>query len=677
MKKLVSLFFMLLMVSAAVAQNRAMLLEEHFNGTSMPQGWAINGMGASNWYVSATDNAGGEPNELMLYYNPSFNGTSRLVTPAVDLTGIESAVFSFKHYLDNYSGSHVLGIATSSDDGQTWNEAWQQSYVNDGAYQVLQNISTPDFGKQNVKFCISYTGYSYNFDNWYFDDVQLFVLENVDLMLSSVNIPNIITKGEVVPVNFNVTNYGVTPVTSLEVSYQVNDNEPVVETFNGNIPSLGSATFAFSTPISELPGGYQLTTTILSVNGSEDDNPDNNVKVRSFAYAFGYTAKVPMIEHFSSSSCGPCVNANNYMNNFCQTNAGGFTYVKYCMNWPGNGDPYYIQDGYIRRVYYGVSAVPEIHLDAIARSTGAMQGAFNSACQLPGYVDIRGMFTVEGSVINVSFDLMSYVAMEGVRLFVTVNEKETHNNVGGNGETTFHHVLMKMLPDGEGTPLTLEGCETRHFDFTYDMSSTHVEEMNDLEVAVFLQNYGSKEIFNSHFLNEEGEYPAPVENLMMTSEDLEEGGLVTATWDAPANSNPMGYKVILNGEIMEELTTELSYSFESESDVFNVIEVQAIYENCTSVMAATWINYIWNVQEGSQPLCRLFPNPAQDIVFVEAAENLETVRVYNALGVLVDQVRCNGQSKQISTAKYSNGVYFIEMNTENGHSITRRLVVTH
>ena len=677
MKKLVSLLFVLLIATAAIAQNRAMLLEEHFNGTAMPQGWTIDGMGTSNWHLSATDNAGGEANEMWLYYNPQFNGTSRLVTPALDLTGVNNVVFTFKHYLDNYQGSHILGIATSSDDGQTWNTGWQQNYASDGNYLVLQTIETPDMGKDNVKFCIFYTGNSYNIDNWFFDDIQIFTLENKDLMLASISIPTIANKDEVIPVNFTVTNYGLTPITRFEMSYQMNDHEPVVETFTGNVASLGNATFVFSTPISELPGSYLLRMEILSVNDTEDDNPDNNVKEKSFAYSYGSTAMVPMIEHFSSSSCSPCVSTNNVMNTFCNNNAGAFTYTKYAMNWPGSGDPYYNQDGYTRRIYYGVSAVPTVYLDAVARSASAVQSAFNSECQLPSFADIRGVFTMEGSVINVSFDLMTYVAMEGARLYVCVNEKETHNNIGGNGETTFHHVMMKMLPDGEGTTLSLEGCDVRHFDFTYDMSSTFVEEMNDLEVAVFLQDYGSKRIFNSHFLNEGGEYPAPVENLMMTFEDLEEGGLATATWDAPTLATPLGYKVIVDGEVMEELTTNLSYSFNTASEQFHVVEVQAIYETGTSIMVATGLNYIWNNEEVAQIPCRLFPNPAQDRVRIETTENLVTVNVYNALGVLVDQYRCNGQHQQINTAKLSNGVYLIEMNTENGQSMTRRLVVTH
>ena len=191
MRKSLLFVFVLLFATAAMAQNRAVLLQESFDGATMPAGWSAQDH-ASNWSISTTQNAGGAPNELKLFYNPQFNGTTHFMSPAVDLTGINSVVFSFKHCLDNYSGSHTLGIATSSDNGTTWNEGWRQTYSSDGVYTVSQEISTPDMGNANVKFCIFYTGNSYNIDNWYFDDIMIFTLENLDLGLVSATLPDLL-----------------------------------------------------------------------------------------------------------------------------------------------------------------------------------------------------------------------------------------------------------------------------------------------------------------------------------------------------------------------------------------------------------------------------------------------------------------------------------------------------
>ena len=220
MKKTLLFTLALFLATAMMAQNRAVILEESFNDNSFPAGWSIAGLGTQNWVISGTDNAGGQANELHLNWSPQFNGVSRLVSPVIDLTGYSSVIISFKHYLDNYSGSHTLGIATTSDGGTTWNQGWTQNYSADGGYVVNQEISTDDMGSANFQFCIFYSGSSYNFDNWYFDDILVFNLENLDLAVTGSTMPDIATIGDL-PVSMKVMNYGVTPITSIDASYEV------------------------------------------------------------------------------------------------------------------------------------------------------------------------------------------------------------------------------------------------------------------------------------------------------------------------------------------------------------------------------------------------------------------------------------------------------------------------
>lgn len=565
-----------------MAQNRASILKESFDGSTIPAGWTIAGSGTGNWSISPTNNAGGMANELKMSWDPQFNGTSRFVSPAVDLTGIESVRFLFKHALNNYSGAHTIGIATSSDGGATWNTGWSQSYSSSNSWSVSQEITTPDMGHENVKFCLFYTGNSYNMNYWYFDNIDVFVLENLDLGISSTSLPNTVTCGNV-EMGFNVFNYGAETITSVEATYQVAGFSPVTETFNVNIPSLGQGTMTFETPAVLIPGDYTVSFTINKVNGEVDDDATNDTHVKSFVAAPVSVARIPMIEHFSSSTCGPCVNVNNQMLVFCNNNPGRFTYTKYQMNWPGNGDPYYTAEGGVRRQYYGVNAVPEVFLDGL--ETSVNQSIFNNEASVPAFMDVRGSFNVEGNTINVKVDIMPYFDTQA-RVFVSVNEKETHNNVGSNGETSFHHVFMKMLPNGQGSTVDFFTNELQHLEFTQDMSSTHVEEMSDLEVSIWVQNYVTKELYNSHFAYEYTDvHPYPVENLAMVRN--EEDNNMEVTWDAPANGNPIGYDVYLNGERVLEGITDTNYSFDIEPDVYYVAGVIALYpDEETSVMSS-------------------------------------------------------------------------------------------
>lgn len=574
MKKTLLFIVAILMSVSVFAQTRTTFISEHFDGSAMPEGWQVMENGASCWSISATQNAGGIANELKLYYSPQFNGTSRMVMPAVDLTGVSSVVVSFKHCLDNYQGSHTLGVATTSDDGATWNVAWSQSYSSDGQWNINQVVSTPDMGNSNVRFCIYYTGNSYNIDNWYFDDIEIFTQENLDLQLASIDVNSVLGAG-VNDIKCTVINKGVENVNEITMSYQL-DNEPtVVETFTVNLSTFASTELTFSQPVTFIPGSYNLTLNIEAVNGVNDDDPNNNTLEKTIGVALGSTQRIPMIEHFSSSTCGPCVSVNTQMLNFTNTHPGMFTYTKYQMNWPGNGDPYYTAEGGTRRTYYGVSAVPQCFLDGEDQGYAAVQTTvFDQHYANPAFADVRGSFNVSGNIITVKVDFMSYYDLNTAKAFVSVNEKETHNNVGGNGETSFHHIFMKFLTEATGNPVNIEAGNYQHFEFTQDMSGTHVEEMTDLEVSAWLQEYGTKEMLNSHFLYEYTDiHPYPVQNLAVNVNN----GTLVAGWAAPEGGNALSYNVYINGEIAGNVTaTEFTTSVAEE---FNVVAVEALYQD--------------------------------------------------------------------------------------------------
>ena len=678
MKKTLLFAFAMLFATAMMAQNRAVLLQESFDDTSMPAGWSVAGLGLGNWSVSPTNNAGGAANEMHLTWSPQFNGLSRLVTPAVDLTGINSLVFSFKHALDNYTGNNIIGIATTSDGGTTWNEAWSQGYNTSNSWTVSQEISTPDMGQANVQFCIFFNGNSYNINDWYFDDIMVFTLENLDLAITSPTLPDFIGSGETA-FGINVFNFGATTVTSVEATYEVEGMEPITETFEVEIPSLGSETLIFPTTTLLSPGTYNVAYSINLVNGQEDDVLDNNTAEKAVFAAIGTAERIPMIEHFSSSTCGPCVSVNTAMLNFCNNNPGRFTYTKYQMNWPGNGDPYYTAEGGTRRDYYGVNAVPQCFLDGEDQGYAAVQQTvFDQHAERTAFVDIRGSFVVEGNTINIKADIIPFIDADA-RVFVSVNEKETHNNVGGNGETSFHHVFMKMLPDAQGTTVNLVTCEPQHFEFTQDMSGTHVEEMSDLEVSIWVQNYDSKEMFNSRFAYEyTEEHPYAVENLTLIQDEEAEENTMVASWDAPTMGNPTGYNVYVNNELVAENISDLSYTFAGELGAFYTVAVVALYgDDKTSIKMLTGMENTWSVEEVAASVCKVYPNPANSQVRIEAENDIESVMVYNMLGALVETVNADSKTVNINLNQYSNGVYFFNIRQSNGVVTNQRVVVSH
>ena len=673
MKKCFLLVIPLFFTMALQGQNRALLLSESFDGSNIPSGWTVAGIGQNNWTISETRNAGGEKNELMLKHNPTFIGISRFVSPAIDLTGKSNVVVSFKHYLDNYSGSHTIGIATTSDGGATWNDAWSETYNADGRYEVRQIVETSDIGQANVQFCIYYSGNSLNIDYWYFDDIVIYNLEDSDGDLDAIEVPDLVTVGYNT-VAFRLINKGSSVITSLEASYQFEGHEWVTETFNTNMEPLAAETFTFTTPTFLEAENYLLTVNLLKVNGATDDDPENNVLSKTVSVNISLTERIPMIEHFSASTCVPCVNVNNLMLQFTQNNPGKFTYTKYPEHFPGSGDPYYYSEVGVRDNYYDVPWVPYVLLDGVPQDGALTLEAFDAELEKQALVEIRGAFDVEGNRIMVTADLMAYAKLENVVAYVTVNEKTTTGNVGTNGETSFHHILMKMLPNASGTTLTITAGEYEHLDFDVDLSSTHVEEMNDLEVAVWLQKYSTKEVYNSHYLYEYTTHPYPVENLLLSANE----NTVTATWEAPATGNPTGYDVFINGELVVENHPALTYTINPTENDYNVVEVRAVYEGeKTSVKALKGLFIPLSVSEQVSQAVRLYPNPSDESVFVTSDADLQAIKLYDIAGRLVRHMTIRGTTTELGVKDLDGGIYFIQAIYSDGNTTTQKLVVTH
>lgn len=669
MKKTLLFIAAVLMSASMFAQTRTTFINEHFDSSSAPSGWNVMGAGTNNWGISATQNAGGAANELVLVWSPQFNGTSRMVMPAVDLTGISSVVVSFKHALDNYTGSHTLGIATSSDGGATWNEGWSQSYASSSSWSVTQNITTTDMGHSDVLFCLFYTGNSYNINNWYFDDIEIFSMENHDLSLVSIDVVSVL-ESSTIDIKATVQNKGLEAINGFTLAYQLNDMEMVEETFNESLASLATKQVTFSTPVYLAPGTYELTVGTLE----EDDDPSNNIVSKTINVALGNTQRVVMIEHFSSSTCGPCVSVNTTMGNLTNnaTNAGKFTYTKYQMNWPGNGDPYYTEEGGVRRQFYGVNAVPNVVLEGTnLGATAATQNQLDTHYNTPAFADVRGSFNVDGNNITVKVDFMSYFDMTVEKAFVTVNEKMTTGNVGGNGETSFHHVFMKFLTSPSGDDLNITAGECQHFEWTQNMAGTHVEEMTDLEVSAWIQNIASHEVMNSHFMYEYTDiHPYPVRDFVI--EEAENG--VSLTWNDPEGGNAVAYNVYLNGELLAENLTETQYNYPCEYGYY-VFAVEALYESgMTSVKMVKDFEYKDHtaVAESKENIYSIYPNPTDGNFTVEGAD-MTRIEVYNLVGQKVYEAQ--GKTVTVNASSWNKGIYMINIYDQNGSTKTQKLMV--
>lgn len=108
-------------------------------------------------------------------------------------------------------------------------------------------------------------------------------------------------------------------------------------------------------------------------------------------------------------------------------------------------------------------------------------------------------------------------------------------------------------------------------------------------------------------------------------------------------------------------------------------KVTAFRSYCESTPA--WVNenqdYVYvavtSVNEDSNEGCKVYPNPANAMVCVEA-EGMEQVTIYNVMGQVVYQQHCSEDGVVISTSDLVSGIYTISIKTAQGN-LTKRFSV--
>lgn len=96
----------------------------------------------------------------------------------------------------------------------------------------------------------------------------------------------------------------------------------------------------------------------------------------------------------------------------------------------------------------------------------------------------------------------------------------------------------------------------------------------------------------------------------------------------------------------------------------------------TSTKLKTGYVYIGGVgiSENDQNSVKVFPNPANDFVTVQAITTIKNIQVYNLAGQLVFEQTSNAKSVTVKTSSLSAGVYNLKATLENG-TINKKIII--
>jgi hypothetical protein len=666
------LLFAVLVASCTTLFGQVFVWEGFDGGQMPPTGWSLQGY-PDQWSVSVSNNAGGSaPEAMFTYYNAT--GTSRLISPTYDLTGFTTIKLSFRHFYDWYANGPTIGLATRANNG-TWHDVWKITPTgNSGPSQLDFDVSNSDVGSSSFQFCFYISGNLYNVDYWYLDNILMFNPLNLDAGMLSIGTEKYFTSKA--PVTGTIMNFGLTAISSLEINWQLDGAGTVYSsTFTGlSIPTLGNYSFTCTDSVDAPIGEHNLAVWINQVNGAPDNDSGNDTLSKDLYKVCFNVYRPPCFEEFTSSTCSPCAAFNTGFVPWCEAHAGEITLIKYQMNWPGAGDPYYTAEGGDRRNYYGVSWVPWLVTNGTFTNTDMteVQSVFDEQSAKPGLLKIASTHTITGTNISVTTDILPFANFSNMRVHVIVFENVTTQNTGGNGETEFHHVMMKMMPDANGTTVNFTDRNPYTLTLSADLSGTNVEEYDDLGVIIIIQDYSSKEIFQSAYSVQDKTYNTEAhlsginvdgnplagfdQNVFSYDMTLAEGStvipVVTATPVDPNATVIIVPTLSLPGEttidvFSEDLMTHLSYGVN-----FHLPGVGLDEKNNSA---------------------RVYPNPSRGMVYIMGAEH-SLISVTSTSGV--EWLRMNDFSgTTLNLSNLPDGVYSINIRKTDGSMINKKIVI--
>ena len=519
--------------------------------------WVTNAWVAHADFKDATDTCAVSTS----WYSPAGTADDWMILPKLSLTTGNYLIWRGLAQDPSYPDGYEVKISTT-DSAMTSFTTNLTVIAAEGNPWVWHSIDLSSYNNQDV--WIAYRNNSNDKFLLLIDDITVMSVDSFDIagIKNTMISPNGLNNAP-----FDITgvlsNVGTETITSFDLNYSVNGGTTVTSTISSvNIPMLGS--YSFTHPTTWTPtvaGSYEIKIWANNLNGTHtDSNASNDTITKMISIATMSVQRIPLYETFTSSTCGPCVAGNTNMDALFAANPNKWVCVKYQMSWPGAGDPYYTAEGGVRRTFYGVNSVPRQEIDGgyDGNSSSVKQADFDAAYAIPSFMGITANLTLGGHMVTVDYTIDPKADFPAnAKLYIAIVEKVTHNNIGSNGETEFHWVMKKMLPNGSGTTIgpltngtTVSNSIVYAFNGSYRLpadatnpinhaTENSVEDFNNLLAVVWVQNPATMEVYQSAF-----------SSFTLGMNNAERANLITSVYPNPAQNQ---VNIDLNMEQTEDV----------------------------------------------------------------------------------------------------------------------------
>jgi len=671
------IFFTLRLAASA----QVFVCEDFSQAKMPPEGWTIEGF-PNFWSISYAYWAGGmNVPEAQFSYVDQINAdsaTSRLISPVINLTGIDSVKIHFWYYFAHFGKpAPLLGMATRSAGG-AWNTVWHvqpNGTLDISEREINLWLKNSDVGSSQFQFCMYLEGNFYHLSHWNLDDITLSRPVNRDGFLTTLGkTPDHVTAP--FAVHGLVVNTGSDSIHSIVIDWMLN-NGPIHSTnITGlKVPSMKSFQFKCSDSVSAHIGTNNLVVWIRDINGAPDEFPANDTLSMTINRVSYLVPRKPLFEEFTSSTCIYCPLWDDIFNPWCDSIGEKITVVKYEMDWPGVGDIYYTPEGGVRSDFYTVQGVPEPYCDG-GESVGngdlryARRG-YNADVKQQAMMSLQATHKFTGHSISVKATVVPYANFSVQKLYIAVVENATYNNVGASRDTFFRFVEMKMIPDGYGIPLDLADRRPLTYTGSADLTNTHIERWYDLKVVVWVEDTVSKIVSQSCY---------SVENADLATEARLRNILVDTTGVAGFDPDIFHYWVPMPG--IGSITYPVKGIPIDPKETVIVIPASEV-PGTTTLDVYAQDNQFHNryivdittvgIPEEQGRKITSYPNPATDKVFIYGAEHAR-VSLYTSSGLCV-RMQNNFTGNAFSLEGISRGLYLLKIEMVDGSVVPKKIMV--
>ena len=147
---------------------------------------------------------------------------------------------------------------------------------------------------------------------------------------------------------------------------------------------------------------------------------------------------------------------------------------------------------------------------------------------------------------------------------------------------------------------------------------------------------------------------------------------VTLKWEAPETEGVTAYEVYRETELLGT-ATELYYNDENLISGTYTYNVRPVYEDHNGATSSQEVTFYEGVEDILVPNVTIYPNPANDKVYIETEAEIEEIVVYDVYGRIQNLRNSETQKlrNSVDVADLNSGIYFVKVKTENGNVVKR------